>query len=373
MSDQESGSRVRRYVKRRVIRRLVARIGAAKLAAILTAAGFLSVLCIGMLAALAGGGASISTAQAATRCTVSGGRDSPPQRLVPIYAAASEAAHLGARGPSILAAINWVETGFGTNMNNTTGSGAEGWMMFMPETWATYGVDANHDGAKDPYDPEDAIVAAANYLHVSGAPRDWSKAIFAYNHATWYVEKVEREAERFSGPMVCTTESPGVTGDAQLQRVETLSAPREFRAIPSSFWVGGGPAESVDSRIWPDVIWVLRSFNLQVTAAREEGHNTHGDGTAVDLVPTEGKGWDETARAAAETLGWRESCGYSGTAPVCPLVPAIQFLGYNGYPGHGDPDHAGENAHLHISWQSSSFGSGPLSPPPGWVRVFPLG
>jgi hypothetical protein len=57
---------------------------------------------------------------------------------------------------------------------------------------------------------------------------------------------------------------------------------------------------------------------------------------------------------------------------VCPLVPAIQFVGYNGYPMHGDPAHAGSNAHLHISWQSASFGCAGLCSPPRWVRVFPL-
>ncbi len=84
-------------------------------------------------------------------------------------------------------------------MNNTTGSGAMGWMMFMPETWAAYGVDANGDGKKDPYDPEDAIYAAARYLRASGAPRNWHDAIFAYNHAEWYVERVMGDFRRFQG------------------------------------------------------------------------------------------------------------------------------------------------------------------------------
>jgi hypothetical protein len=119
-------------------------------------------------------------------------------------------------------------------------------------------------------------------------------------------------------------------------------------------------------------VWVLETYHLQVTAARETGHNTHGDGTAVDSVPATGRGWVETAQAAAEALGWRPNCGASGSAPACPLVPAIQFIGYNGYPDHGDPAHAGSNAHLHISWQGSSFGCSALCPPPRWVRVFAL-
>ena len=60
----------------------------------------------------------------------------------------------------------------------------------MPETWAMYGVDANGDGVADPNNPEDAIFAAARYLSAAGMPADTYGAIFAYNHADWYVEEV---------------------------------------------------------------------------------------------------------------------------------------------------------------------------------------
>jgi hypothetical protein len=246
-------------------------------------------------------------------------------------------------------------------------------MQFLPETWASYGVDADGDGRKDPSDPWDAIFAAARYLRASGAPRDWHGAIFAYNHAEWYVQEVEDKAARFAGAVICT---PGggqaLAGNALLEKAETLYRPRAFKPIPGDLWIGGGPPEPVDARIWPDVVWVLRTFRLRVSAARESGHNTHGDGTAVDLVPASGAGWDGTARAAAEALGWREGCGASGSAPVCPLAPAIQFIGYNGYQGHGDPAHAGLGAHLHISWRSSDYGCPGLCAPREWVMAFPL-
>ena len=60
----------------------------------------------------------------------------------------------------------------------------------MPATWADYGVDANGDGVADPYNPEDAIFAAASYLSAAGMPADTYGAIFAYNHADWYVSEV---------------------------------------------------------------------------------------------------------------------------------------------------------------------------------------
>jgi transglycosylase-like protein with SLT domain len=117
-----------------------------------------------------------------------------PAILVPIYQRAADAYGLGSQGPSVLAAINEIETAFGTNLN-VSSAGAVGWMQFMPETWDGYGVDANGDGVADPYNPEDAIFAAANYLSASGFPTDVYGAIFAYNHADWYVAEVLANAE----------------------------------------------------------------------------------------------------------------------------------------------------------------------------------
>jgi hypothetical protein len=119
-----------------------------------------------------------------------------PPVLIPIYQRAAATYGLGPQGPSVLAAINLVETAFGTNLN-VSSAGAIGWMQFMPSTWETYGVDANGDGTKDPYDPEDAIFAAASYLKAAGMPEDTYGAIYSYNHADWYVAEVLSNAECF--------------------------------------------------------------------------------------------------------------------------------------------------------------------------------
>jgi hypothetical protein len=121
-----------------------------------------------------------------------------PAFLPPIYAAASQAYDLGPAGPSILAAINEIESGFGQNLGPSS-AGAVGWMQFMPSTWAAYGVDADGDGDKDPNEPNDAIFAAARYLRAAGMPEDPEGAIFAYNHADWYVADVLERAACFSG------------------------------------------------------------------------------------------------------------------------------------------------------------------------------
>ena len=120
-----------------------------------------------------------------------------PPELLPIYQAASNEYDLGPQGPAVLAAINQIETNFGELNLVTSYAGAIGWMQFMPATWAAYGVDADGNGTADPYDPDDAIFSAANYLSASGMPADTPGAIFAYNHADWYVAEVLANAGCF--------------------------------------------------------------------------------------------------------------------------------------------------------------------------------
>jgi Transglycosylase SLT domain len=98
----------------------------------------------------------------------------------------------------VLAAINEIETDYGRNLSVST-AGAVGWMQFMPSTWARWGVDANGDGKKDPYNPVDAIYSAARYLKASGGQHDIRRAIFAYNHAGWYVDSVMMRAKLLGG------------------------------------------------------------------------------------------------------------------------------------------------------------------------------
>jgi Transglycosylase SLT domain/Peptidase family M23 len=118
-----------------------------------------------------------------------------PPFLLPIYQAA--AIEYGIRW-EVLAAINEIETDYGRNLN-VSSAGALGWMQFMPSTWEMYGTDANKDGRKDPYNPVDAIFAAARYLKAAGYEDDVRRAIFAYNHADWYVDSVLLRARLIAG------------------------------------------------------------------------------------------------------------------------------------------------------------------------------
>jgi hypothetical protein len=132
-----------------------------------------------------------------------------PPFLLPIYQAAGSA--YGIPWP-VLASINRIETDFGRNLNISS-AGAIGWMQFMPATWATYGTDANDDGIRDPYNPADAIFAAARYLKAAGGAEDLRRAIFAYNHADWYVNDVLEGAARIAAlPAPVVDALTGLTG-----------------------------------------------------------------------------------------------------------------------------------------------------------------
>jgi len=165
----------------------------------------------------------------ASSCAISG----VPPVLIPIYQRASAQYGLGPQGPAILAGINAVETAFGTNLGPSS-AGAVGWMQFMPETWATYGVDANGDGVKDPNNPEDAIFAAAGYLKAAGMPADTYGAIFAYNHADWYVEEVLANAGCYADEVGSNSFSAIGLGP-QIQVLTCEAAPDWKKRIPEEY------------------------------------------------------------------------------------------------------------------------------------------
>jgi hypothetical protein len=133
-----------------------------------------------------GSKAHVVTMNQADRSTYTG----KPRTYVELYKAAARTC----RGLSwtILAAIGQVESGHGRNVGPSS-AGALGPMQFMPATWATWGVDADGDKKADIMDPYDAVYSAARYLCWYNPGRslaDLKRAIFAYNHADWYVNEV---------------------------------------------------------------------------------------------------------------------------------------------------------------------------------------
>ena len=232
-------------------------------------------------------------------------------------------------------------------------AGAGGPAQFLVSTWKRYGISADGRGPSDMWNPADAIFSMANYLRASGAPANYNEAIYAYNHAGWYVADVLNWARRYGAAYGAAPLVAGV--------VERVAAgPQWLQTLPDS-------SIRCDARIVPDVDYILSTFDLDATSCfRSDGPNDHGEhplGLALDAVPADGD-WAH-ALAAAQAFGWRPSCAATGCAGV--LDPPMRFIGYNGYPGHGDPAHAGANAHIHFSWIHS-----PAAPytQASWVETF---
>ena len=154
----------------------------------------------------------------------------PPAFLIPIYKAAAARYHVPWQ---ILAAINWIETDYGSNLN-TSSAGATGWMQFMPATWRQYGVTAEGHGQPNPYIPQDAIFTAARYLAANGAASNLPRAIFAYNHAVWYVADVIWRAQMI-------TDHSGASIDRALAGTGNTGLPGAETMLVAAFSAVGGP------------------------------------------------------------------------------------------------------------------------------------
>jgi cell wall-associated NlpC family hydrolase len=109
----------------------------------------------------------------------------------------------------VLAGIGTVESDNGQSNapgvhSGTNYAGAEGPMQFEPATFAEYEVIVDNVGARDIYDPADAIYTAAAMLCANGASSGTQagirQAIFAYNHSQAYVTEVLSWAARYTVP-----------------------------------------------------------------------------------------------------------------------------------------------------------------------------
>jgi hypothetical protein len=106
----------------------------------------------------------------------------------------------------VLAGIGTVESDNGQSRasgvhRGKNHKGAEGPMQFEPATFAEYAVRADRAVRLTPYDPADAIFTAARMLCADGVargPAGLRAAIFAYNHACWYVRDVLALAARYT-------------------------------------------------------------------------------------------------------------------------------------------------------------------------------
>jgi hypothetical protein len=195
-----------------------------------------------------------------------------PPFLLPIYQACGTEYGIPWE---VLASINKIETGFGTNLNLSS-AGAVGWMQFLPSSWEMYGVDANGDGRKDPYNPVDAICAAASYLKAAGGDKDLYKAIFAYNHADWYVQEVLLYARAYGklpsdlvGSLTGLTEGAHFPVAANARYADDISARTALKSSTTNAGVSGNAAEVISSSPTPRGINIFTSKGAPVVAVND--------------------------------------------------------------------------------------------------------
>jgi cell wall-associated NlpC family hydrolase len=185
----------------------------------------------------AGGGARVIPFTATP--TQSGGTSFAALR--PIWQAAGNAYGIPWQ---VLGAINKVETNFGQNLGPSS-AGAVGWMQFMPSTWARWGVDANGDGVADPDNPTDAIFSAARYLAGCGGQFDIARAVYCYNHASWYVNEVLGLASLYGQGGGAATGFAGGTGfTVSPERLKAQLASARSRVSASHAQLGTARAQA---------------------------------------------------------------------------------------------------------------------------------
>jgi hypothetical protein len=175
----------------------------------------------------------------------------------------------------VLASINKIETGFGTNLN-VSSAGAQGWMQFIPSTWAAYGVDANDDSRKDPYNPVDAICAAARYLRAAGGDKDLRQAVLAYNHADWYADEVLFTANQYGklpdalvGSLTGLTEGAHFPVAADARYADDISDSAALARSTTQRKSAGNAADVVSSDASRRSINIYSSLNAPVVAVND--------------------------------------------------------------------------------------------------------
>lgn len=166
-------------------------------------------------------------------------------------------------------------------------AGARGPMQFLGSTWRAdadtfdpdvagppiprgqedqgYATDGNSDGQADPWDPGDAIQAAARYLAANGAPDDYHEAVWAYNHSDAYVTEVLRWADTYRAAAEQTnTPAGGVpAGPVELTTVRGITVHVAI-AEPLEAMLAAADADGVSLTGWG-----YRSADRQIDLRRQ--------------------------------------------------------------------------------------------------------
>jgi hypothetical protein len=257
----------------------------------------------------------------------------------------------------LLAAIARVESDFGRNMA-TSSAGAIGYGQFLPSSWQAYG------NAGNAYDYRDALPAIAQYLCHAGLERDPRVALYAYNHADWYVDLVLDLAVRYDR-MAPGGPTPDVLGvnpaqqdaaqmhyadgrDLRLQnRVRTVNSVVRWLGVP---WRGRTPGQPISAAALETTTLTILRLNIggrgDVPAVADPGGSDNleavsdvawGDGLLA--LPEAGPRW--TTSALRQHLNQGQ--------------PVVVFVGSRGLPGHPPGEDIGEQPLMLIGSTSTGF------------------
>lgn len=273
--------------------------------------------------------------------------DIPPDYLVLYQRAAATC-----RGLSwtILAAIGSIESSHGRSTlpgvrSGANYAGAMGPMQFLASSWAYYGVDADANGVADVYNPTDAVFGAARYLCNNGAtdPASLRTAVWSYNHADWYVNRVLDLAIRYGTSGIDALATP--TTAADLARNPNITFSPEARG------------DLLNGIVDPRVLNILAASATEhrlVVGVIKTGHNMLVNGTdrvsnhyyarAVDITAVDSVDVSATNYAALDLA----LSILTSNSSIRPSEFGSPWLELSAFPGaFSDGDHTD---HLHIGY-----------------------
>ena len=197
---------------------------------------------------------------------------------------------------------------------------AVGPMQFIPSTWATWGVDADHDGVKNPFDIFDATAAAAAYLCAAGrnlaTPAGQVEAILSYNHSFAYVALVMQIERVYASGNLQLAILPTVPGAGTAGVSPTLPAvdPGRPRGLDSGHPSSAHSPTPTSARAGSSHS-ATRSSPSTINSSTVSSSSSSSGGSSSSTSPT--PTCSSTSAAASSSTASSTSAAASTSAPNC--------------------------------------------------------